>query len=74
MQSSHFYKLDVKLCIAAINPFTPKGSPLTSKIVWCRQGKVYKAILGHEMVKGDSFLTLSLPSGLPLMSKIIWHL
>ena len=45
---------------------------------------MYSVTLGSERVKGDSFLrelvflgdsflTLSLPRGLPLMSKIVWR-
>ena len=30
-------------------------------------------VIGSERVQGDSFLTLSLPRGLPLTSKIVWR-
>ena len=38
-----------------------------------RHSKIYYTTLGSEKVKRVSFLTLSLPRGLPLMSKIVWH-
>ena len=51
------------------NPFTPKRS-----LSDVRQSKIHKVNLGNEKrVKGDSFLTLSLPRGLSLTSKIVWH-
>ena len=51
--------------VAVINPFTPKGSLFDDlKSSGVRQNKLYKVTLGGEGVKGDSFLTLSLPRGL----------
>ena len=56
------------------NPFTPKGSPFEWQVKssGIRQSKIYLVSLGSARVKVDSFLTLSLPRGLPLTNKIVW--
>ena len=57
------------------NPFTPNESPFDK---WTHQSeldrvKSIKSLLVVKgLIKGDSFLTLSLPRGLPLTSNIIW--
>ena len=75
-------------CIVApdcsINPFPPRGSPLTSKIVWyLRQSKITMGTvlvsLGKKgLRKRDGQIPVGPvnpfpPRGSPLMSNIVWH-
>ena len=55
------------------NPFTLKRSLSDEYNRLALDSKIHKVNLGNERVKGDSFLTLSLPRGLSLTSKIVWH-
>ena len=57
-----------------INPFSAKGFSFEGgKSSGVKQSKIYKYVLGTEGVKGDSFLTPSVPRGFPLTCKIVWR-